>query len=592
MIPSTQYPVPGDCRRVDSAPRAFHMTLSLFRPGARKVTAAVLLMTWLAPLPLPVLAQPASAPAAPVRPNLDVGSAAAADQVQSNLNRSVQIGRQSPYLQKETTIIDAPTYELPDMGDPSTAALSPEMERRLGDRVMRQIRRDPDYVPDPLLSDYLNDIGYRLIESARRQHVAGSTSASSFELFAVRDPGINAFALPGGYIGVNTGTLVATDSESELASVLGHEIGHVLQRHIARGIDKSGESMWIALASILLAGLAATKSGDAAQALAVGGQAAAVSNQLAFSRGAEREADRVGFTLLTGAGYNPDGMPDFFRRLQRVTSIADTGVVPGYARTHPLTGERIADMEDRARGLPHPLQPHRPEFGFAKARARVLQETSTSAYLDVRNAMRSQLTSAPDAPVEKRAALWYGIAVAEQMAGQLDVAEQALLEARRLYGNIPGITSGSPNLDVTAIELARAHNRVPQALTMARAALTAYPMSRAVGITYAQTLLAAGRVDDAIPYLRDKAREDTAQPIWWELLAHAYADQGKRVEQHRALAEKYARDGAWGAAVEQLKLARDAGDADFYTLSEVDARLHQMERQYREEKQEEKALPK
>ncbi|MDB0572864.1 M48 family metallopeptidase [Ralstonia solanacearum] len=568
------------------------MMLSLFRPGARKVTAAVLLMTWLAPLPLPVLAQPASAPAAPVRPNLDVGSAAAADQVQSNLNRSVQIGRQSPYLQKETTIIDAPTYELPDMGDPSTAALSPEMERRLGDRVMRQIRRDPDYVPDPLLSDYLNDIGYRLIESARRQHVAGSTSASSFELFAVRDPGINAFALPGGYIGVNTGTLVATDSESELASVLGHEIGHVLQRHIARGIDKSGESMWIALASILLAGLAATKSGDAAQALAVGGQAAAVSNQLAFSRGAEREADRVGFTLLTGAGYNPDGMPDFFRRLQRVTSIADTGIVPGYARTHPLTGERIADMEDRARGLPHPLQPHRPEFGFAKARARVLQETSTSAYLDVRNAMRSQLASAPDAPVEKRAALWYGIAVAEQMAGQLDVAEQALLEARRLYGNIPGITSGSPNLDVTAIELARAHNRVPQALTMARAALTAYPMSRAVGITYAQTLLAAGRVDDAIPYLRDKAREDTAQPIWWDLLAHAYADQGKRVEQHRALAEKYARDGAWGAAVEQLKLARDAGDADFYTLSEVDARLHQMERQYREEKQEEKALPK
>ncbi|CBJ44093.1 putative zinc metallopeptidase, precursor [Ralstonia solanacearum CFBP2957] len=558
------------------------------------MTAAVLLMTWLAPLPLPVLAQPASASAsaAPVRPNLDVGSAAAADQVQSNLNRSVQIGRQSPYLQKETTIIDAPTYELPDMGDPSTAALSPEMERRLGDRVMRQIRRDPDYVPDPLLSDYLNDIGYRLIESARRQHVAGSTSASSFELFAVRDPGINAFALPGGYIGVNTGTLVATDSESELASVLGHEIGHVLQRHIARGIDKSGESMWIALASILLAGLAATKSGDAAQALAVGGQAAAVSNQLAFSRGAEREADRVGFTLLTGAGYNPDGMPDFFRRLQRVTSIADTGIVPGYARTHPLTGERIADMEDRARGLPHPLQPHRPEFGFAKARARVLQETSTSAYLDVRNAMRSQLASAPDAPVEKRAALWYGIAVAEQMAGQLDAPEQALLEARRLYGNIPGITSGSPNLDVTAIELARAHNRVPQALTMARAALTAYPMSRAVGITYAQTLLAAGRVDDAIPYLRDKAREDTAQPIWWELLAHAYADQGKRVEQHRALAEKYARDGAWGAAVEQLKLARDAGDADFYTLSEVDARLHQMERQYREEKQEEKALPK
>ena len=278
------------------------MTHFLSRPRARKLTAVVLLSTWLGPLPLPVLAQvPASAPAASA--NLGLGSAAQADQVQSNLNRSVQIGRQSPYLQKDPTVIDAPTYELPDMGDPSTAALSPDMERRLGDRVMREIRRDPDYVSDPLLGDYLNTIGFKLIEAARRQHVAGSTSSSSFELFAVRDPAINAFALPGGYIGVNTGTLVATESESELASVLGHEIGHVLQRHIARGIDKSGESMWIALASLLLAGLAATKSGDAAQALAIGGQAAAVSNQLSFSRSAEREADRVGFTLLTGAGY-------------------------------------------------------------------------------------------------------------------------------------------------------------------------------------------------------------------------------------------------------------------------------------------------
>ncbi|TQE76804.1 M48 family peptidase, partial [Streptococcus suis] len=143
----------------------------------------------------------------------------------------------------------------------------------------------------------------------------------------------------------------------------------------------------------------------------------------------------------------------------------------------------IADMADRARGLPHPRQPRRPEFGFAKARARVLQETSTSSYIDVRNAMQSQLSSAPDAPVEKRAALWYGIAVANQMAGRLEEAEQALLEARRLYGNIPGITSGSVDLDVTAIELARARNRMPEALTLARAALVAYPLSRAVGQT-------------------------------------------------------------------------------------------------------------
>ncbi len=237
-------------------------------------------------------------------------------------------------------MVEGGSLQLPDLGDPSTASLSPDMERRLGDRIMRDIRRDTDYVSDPLLNDYLNALGYRLVQAARRQNVAGSngegTFATGFELFGVRDRSINAFALPGGYIGVHTGLLVQSETESELASVLGHEIGHVMQRHIARGIPKQDESMWIALASMVLAGLAATKSGDAAAALAMGGQGAAVANQLSFSRGAEREADRVGFQIMTAAGFDPQGMPDFFSRLQRVTGISDNSI-PAYVRTHPLT---------------------------------------------------------------------------------------------------------------------------------------------------------------------------------------------------------------------------------------------------------------
>jgi predicted Zn-dependent protease len=514
------------------------------------------------------------------------------DQVYDNLNRSVKAGQRSEFgLRSGNPVVEGSGVQLPDMGDPSTAALSPDMEKRLGDRIMRDIRRDPLYVNDPLLSDYLNALGYRLVQAARRQNLAGSTGAGTFatgfELFAVRERSINAFALPGGFIGVHTGLLVQSDTESELASVVGHEIGHVTQRHIARGITSQDQSMWIALASMVLAGLAATRSPDAAAALAMGGQGAALANQLSFSRGAEREADRVGFQILSAAGFDPQGMPDFFKKLQRVTGISDSSV-PAYVRTHPLTSERIADMQDRASHLAVRKVGNTPDYEFARMRARIIQEATPSELRNARDALQSQLAGAS---AVRAPALHYGIAMAEQRLGRVAQAEQSLAEARRLYGNIPGATSGSPMLDVMAIELARAQRRVPDALNQAMASMRAFPLSHAVTLAYADTLLGAGRLDELVTFLRARTREESARGEWWELLARAYAGQGKRVQQHQALAEKYAIDGAFQAAIEQLQIARKAGDGDFYTLSEVDARLHQLERQYREERQDNKGMP-
>jgi len=514
------------------------------------------------------------------------------DQVYDNVNRSVKAGQKSEFgLRTNNAVLDSAGVQLPDMGDPSTAALSPDMERRLGDRIMREIRRDPQYVQDPLLADYLNALGYRLVQAARRQNISGSngagTFATGFELFGVRDRSINAFALPGGYIGVNTGLLVQSETESELASVLGHEIGHVMQRHIARGITQQDQSTWIALASMVLAGLAATRSPDAAAALAMGGQGAAVANQLSFSRGAEREADRVGFQIMTAAGFDPQGMPDFFTRLQRAVGISENSV-PSYVRTHPLTSERIADMQDRVRHVAPRKVPNTPEYEFARVRSRVLQEDSPSDLQNLRASIQSQLSGAP---MLRLPALHYGLAFIDQRLGRYGPAEQELAEARRLYGNIPGATSGSPMLDVMAIQLARAQGRVPEALNQAVASMKAFPLSHAVVLTYAETLIGSGRYDEAVTFLRERTRQETGRGEWWDLLARAYAGQGKRVQQHQALAEKYAMDGAYQAAIEQLQLARKAGDGDFYTLSEVDARLHQLQRQYREEKQDSKGLP-
>nr|WP_223851513.1 M48 family metalloprotease [Cupriavidus pauculus] len=578
-----------------------------------RVLAAALVLTMSAPAwpqapmgaPPPVRPTQASLPslAAPAGTGSGAGSQApfamaspndgdASDQVYDNLNRSVRAGQKSEFgLRTNNPVVESGGIQLPDLGDPSSASLSPDMEKRLGDRIMRDIRRDPDYISDPLMSDYLNALGYRLVQAARKQNISGSagggTFTTGFELFGVRDRTINAFALPGGYIGVHTGLLVQSETESELASVLGHEIGHVLQRHIARGITSQDQSMWIALAAMVLAGLAATKSGDAAAALAMGGQGAAIANQLSFSRGAEREADRVGFQIMTAAGFDPQGMPDFFARLQRVMGISESSV-PAYVRTHPLTSERLADMQDRVRHVTARKVGNTPEYEFARVRARVIQDKDRADLVASRSTFQNQMATA--SPV-RLPALYYGVAFVEQRLQRYQKADEALMEARRLYGNIPGAASGSPMLDVMAIQLALQEKRPQDAMNQATASLRAYPLSHAVALNYADTLLATGRLDDAVTFIRSRTREESSRSEWWDLLARAYAAQGKRLQQHQALAEKYAMDGSYQAAIEQLQIARKAGDGDFYTLSEVDARLHQLERQFREEKQDNKGMP-
>ena len=339
------------------------------------------------------------------------------------------------------------------MGDGSGGSLTPQAERRLGERVMREVRRDPDYLDDWLVRDYLNAMAARLAAAAAARFIGGYTP--DFDLFPVRDPQINAFSMPGGFIGINSGLVVTTQTESELASVVGHEMGHVLQRHIARMIGANEKTGYTALATMLLGVLAGVlaRSGDLGSAIAMGGQAYAVDNQLRFSRSAEREADRVGFQLLAGAGYDPYGMPGFFERLDRA-SMGDAGV-PAYARTHPLTGERIADMEDRA---PRHRQPRQsPEYGFVRARLRVLQNRAPT---DIAAEARRMQFEIDDRTAPNVAANWYGIALADALLGEYDAAGKALASARSAFDarerREDDPATSSPSLDVPAADIARA----------------------------------------------------------------------------------------------------------------------------------------
>ncbi len=514
-----------------------------------------------------------------------------------NLGRAVQSpeARSSNLPSRNAPQIQS-SFILPDMGDPGGDSLSRMDEKKYGEMIMRQIRPDTDYSNDLPIYDFLNQMERRLLDAAKRLQLGGAneqgSGAYNFEVFAVKDSSINAFALPGGFIGFHTGLLTSAESDSEVASVMGHETGHVLQRHLARQMDKQATNTMIALAGILLGALAASRNPGAASGLMQGGQAVAVNNQLSYSRDAEREADRIGFQILAASGYDVNGAPGFFQRLQKATGIMDSGV-PSYVRTHPLTTDRIADMQDRARNIPSRNVSTAVEFYFIKARARMEQSGSSSGMYDLRNTFEgfSKQTSSG-----KQMEGLYGLALIAQKQGKLDQATAYLQQARNLANSAsaPGspIQRQSLSLDITSSELALAKGKNEEALQIAQATLRAYPQSYAAGAAMMSAYLKLGRTNDAIVWLKARTRAQPNEVVWWTMLSSAY-DQAKNIPmRHYALGEKYALEGAWPSAIEQLKIARSSGGADFYQASSIDARLREMQKQYQEElKEQGKNMP-
>ena len=465
---------------------------------------------------------------------------------------------------------------LPAFGDAAADDLSPANERRLGEQIMRQARRDPTYLADPDTFEYLNALGYKLVAASPARH-------TDFEFFAVRDPMLNAFALPGGFIGVHSGLVLGAVNESELASVLAHEIGHVEQRHIARMLAKQREGTFIAIGTLLLALLAArsgsSSSGDAAQAAIMAGQAAAVQQQLNFSREAEREADRIGFQTLVNAGFDPSGMASFFTRLQQGNRVYESAA-PEYLRTHPLTVERLSDIQNRSREAQTRPRPDSLDFQLVRARLRVLQDESVQGLRDSIVHFRSQIDSGSTPSV---VASYYGLALAALQLGDSATAADAAQKARR------SSQAPSPMLDklVAQTRFAAARNDAEraEAVALAREATVRFPLSRLTAMNYVDLLQRNEQHDLAVAFLRDQLALSRSDPRLYELLARSYERLGKRTLQHQAAAELYLLVGSVPAAIDQLDKARRAADADFYTMSEVDARLRQLNQQLREHRE-------
>jgi len=471
----------------------------------------------------------------------------------------------------------AQSNELPALGEAGADDLSPANERKLGESIMREVVADPTYLPDPDTTEYLNKLGYQLVSVSGARHM-------DLNFFCMRDPTINAFALPGGFIGVHSGLVLIAQTESELAAVVGHKIGHVEQRHIARMLAKQRESTALAIGALLLALLAArsnsSSSGDLAQAAILGGQAAAIQQQLNFSREAEREADRVGFQTLMGAGFDVTAMATFFGRMQQSTRIYESAA-PAYLRTHPLTIERISDIQNRVREVRTKQRADSLDFQLVRARLRVLQDDSMQGLRDARGTFQGQLANRA---TTSDTAAYYGLAVANLRLNENAVALENATAARKRAG------TGTAMIEKIYAQARYAVARTPQerddAVAFARETTTRFPVSRLIALNYIDLLLASNRNDEVISFLRDQLAIPRSEPKYFELLARSYAALNKKTLQHQATGELYAMMGATPLAVEQFQLARKAADADFYVLSEVDARLRQLTQQLKEQREE------
>ena len=455
--------------------------------------------------------------------------------------------------------------QLPDLGDVSQAGLSPAKEKRVGELIMRDIRQhESTYIDDPEIDYYLNSLGDRLVAAA-------GLTPSDFEFFALRESSINAFAFYGGHVAIHSGLLTTTANESELAGVMSHEIGHIQQRHLARQMEKQANATAMVLASFvvaLLAGSRGNSGGDIAQAAIASGQAAAIQSQLSFSQDFEREADRMGFQTLQAAGFDVQGMVSFFDRLSKATRGSERPDT-AYLRTHPLSSDRMADMQGRAQNIAPRQVADSNEYVLVRAKmeAEVGTPRDTLQKLQLRAAPRRQ----------DQAALLYATA-------RLALRARNPADAAKALEKLRAMRFEAPMIEQLAADIARAQDKHAEAAKICQAGLQRYPAARYLMLSESEALLADGQAEKVAMMTRDALVDSPKDEHLYALQAKAYAAMGRTVDQQRALAELYVLQGNLLAAIEQLRLAQRSPNRDFYAQSAVEARLKELRAKEKEER--------
>lgn len=450
--------------------------------------------------------------------------------------------------------------QLPDLGSSSATIISAREEQMVGDDFIRRSRQQLDFVNDPELLIFINEVGHRVAEASNHPE-------QSFNFYLINDDSLNAFAVPGGHIAVHTGLLLEAENEDQLASVLAHEVAHVTQHHIARGIEKSKGNILTTLATVLAA---AALGGQAAQAALVYVNASAIEKRLSYSREFEREADSIGIRSLYAAGYSPDEMPGFFRTLQRWSRIRESGA-PEFLRSHPLTISRISESAARTENYPDVPLADQTNFNYAKAKIRAMYAKNIPSELAL---IESEITETENAA---SADLRFAYSLILMRANKYDQARAEIAELIYQFPDHVGYKLAQSDIELEAQNYDLGIAQLSEIRQNLSDNWSHYEQT--VDMYYSNALVLTERFADAIPVLRKSIRKSPDEPLFHIMLARAYGESDERLKAYQSRGEYHYLSGNLGFAQAQFKQAAILATS-YYDKASIQARLEDIKRQF------------
>jgi predicted Zn-dependent protease len=447
---------------------------------------------------------------------------------------------------------------LPEMGDSAGALVSPVEEYQVGQSFYWSLQQSVTLVDDPEVSSYINSLGHRLVTNS-------DDPGRSFNFFVVPDNSVNAFAAPGGFIGIHTGLMLTSEAESELASVMAHEIAHVTQRHILRNFERSKRMSIPMTAAMIAAALLGVADPSAGSAAIMAVQAGNVQMQLDYSRAHEAEADNLGMQTLVNAGFDPNAMPRFFERLQIAGRFYGGNQIPEFLRTHPITVSRIADARGRAANLePRPQIRDTKKFYLMREKVRVMTSSN------LRELIKTYEDKLKDNTAEDESVTRYGYALAL-------LKNSNYTQARDEINDLIDLDDNQLSYHLVLADIEIALGRMDAALAIYNDFQRVYPDDWALSIKQVQALLRANQPRKAITILQRQLDVGESSADLYRLLAKAYGDMGQKSKSHVWLAEHYHSSGQLMQAADQLRIAADYARGDEFELAKISSRLRQIE---------------
>lgn len=447
--------------------------------------------------------------------------------------------------------------ELPDLGDYSETIIGAHEENIIGSQILQQVYQSDSVIHDVEIEDYLYNLTNKLVR-------ASDYSGSGLAFFIINDSSINAFAMLGNVIGIHTGLILSANSESELASVLAHEIAHITQRHIARMVGKLQKDSFKSYLGLGLALLLARSNPDLARGALTVSQALGVQTALDFTRENEKEADRVGIKILNKAGFDVRGSIDFFKTLQKGNRHS-IGAAPSFLRTHPITSERISDIEDRIKEYPYKQRMDDPSFHFVKGKIRV--------FLQDKRIVKKQLEiNVKNKTFVSELGERYALAYAYLLNEDFDDVQRELKWLKNKNIN-------NPMIEQLNIEFLIKKGDINAAYEAIKKALKKYPNYRAFIYELANYLIETNSIKDAIKFIQSYLLAYSSDPELYTLLAKAYSLNGNQLLQYESLSQSFYYRYNLQEAIMQMDMAVKARDGNFYEKSRVEARLKQLQRE-------------